>query len=113
MSAVALSAPVQIETVLQAKLNQKEDVAIASATSGDVSVESEDKLKAPHGDGIIATSSAVAVADLDQRATQTNDNSATATGGVVVQGQLVGQANVNAGLLDDEAGQAGVAIADA
>ena len=83
---------VQLEGVLQANASSQSAAAIAAASSGSVDVRSDDNIKAG-GNGITATSSAVAAAALDQTANQSNDNSATATGTLVLQGQLVGQLN--------------------
>ena len=102
-------------------------IAAAEATSDYVYVDQGGVLEAD-GNGIIATSSAVAVAALNQTANQANSNSATATleasrlliaepallevdpiallrGSTAIQAQLVGQLNVNA--------QEGLAIASA
>ena len=85
---------VQLEGVLQANANSQAGVSIAAASSGSVDVKSHDAISAG-GNGITATSSAVAGANLAQTANQTNDNSATATGSIALQGQLVGQVNAN------------------
>ena len=85
---------VQLEGVLQANANSQAGASIAAASSGSVDVKSHDDITAG-GDAITATSSAVAGANLEQTANQTNDNSATATGTVALQGQLVGQLNAN------------------
>ena len=47
------------------------------------------------GDGINATSSAVATAGLSQTANQSNASTVDATGALALQGQLVGQVNWN------------------
>ena len=107
------AAILQLQLVGQANFNEQEGAAIAAATSDYVSVDQSGVLTAG-GNGITATSSAVAGANLDQTATQSNSNSATATleapDGVIVvevgrteiplrdvgvQAQLVGQLNVN------------------
>ena len=78
-------------------------------------VRTDDALDAD-GNGITATSSAVAVANLDQTANQANTNSVAATGTGILQGQLVGQANINASFDVEEGlepGQAGIAAAEA
>ena len=85
---------VQLEGVLQANLNSQSAASIAAASSGSVDVRSDDTIQAG-GNGITATSSAVAAAALDQTANQSNDNSASATGTLVLQGQLVGQLNAS------------------
>ena len=85
---------VQLEGVLQANANSQAGASIAAASSGSVDVKSHDDITAG-GDAITATSSAVAGANLEQTANQSNDNSATATGTVALQGQLVGQLNVS------------------
>ena len=100
----------QLQLVGQANFSEQEGAAIAAATSDYVSVDQSGYLNAG-GDGITATSSAVAGAGLSQTANQFNTNSATATlegsgfGAVAAQLQLVGQLNVN--------DQDGAAIADA
>ena len=106
---------VQLEGVLQANVNSQAAASLATASSGSVEVHSEDALDA-YGDGITATSSAVAAANLDQTANQSNTNSASATGTGILQGQLVGQANINANFDREEGlepGQAGIAAAEA
>ena len=85
---------VQLEGVLQANVNIQDGEASAEAYSGDVQVQSFDKIKAGL-EGIIAESNAVATADVDQSADQENTNDVTATAPAVIQGQLVGQLNVN------------------
>ena len=100
----------RLQLVGQANFSEQEGAAIAAATSDYVSVDQSGYLNAS-GDGITATSSAVAGAGLSQTANQFNTNSATATlegsgfGAVAAQLQLVGQLNVN--------DQDGTAIADA
>ena len=101
----------QEELVDQENFNQQAGAADASATSDSVLVRSEGDLSAG-GDGIIATSSAVAVADLSQSVTQDNSNSVDAVGtdfglglGVAPaliqlgggQDQSVSQTNLNVG----------------
>ena len=96
-------------------MNSQAAASLATASSGSVEVHSEDALDA-YGDGITATSSAVAAANLDQTANQSNTNSASATGTGILQGQLVGQANINANFDREEGlepGQAGIAAAEA
>ena len=85
---------VQLEGVLQANVDIQDGEASAEAYSGDVQVQSFDKIKAGL-EGIIAESNAVATADVDQSADQENTNDVTATAPAVIQGQLVGQLNVN------------------
>ncbi len=105
----------QLEGVLQANVNSQSAAALATASSGSVEVRTEDQLVAG-GDGITATSSAVAAANLDQSVEQDNTNSVAATGNGILQGQLVGQANINASFDREEGlepGQAGVAAAEA
>ena len=106
---------VQLEGALQANLNSQSGEAIATAQSGSVEVRNKDTLLA-YGDAINATSSAVAVANLDQSAEQSNSSSMSGIGTGIVQGQLVGQANINATFDEEEgleAGQSGVAVAEA
>ena len=96
----------QQQAVEQTNLSEQEGAAIATAASDFVKVESG-WLEAG-GDGITATSSAVAVANLGQTATQSNGNSAsvvrvppqegqqsTTTVNDVGQAQRVRQANVS------------------
>ena len=99
----------QAELVLQTNVNQQEGAVSADATSGSVTVENG--FINVSGDGVTATSSAVAVATLDQTATQANtdtktvDRAAGATPGEgettippdtdVSQDELVDQENFN------------------
>ena len=62
----------------QLNLNIQAGAAIADAESGDVNVYQDGPISAT-GDSINAESKAVAVADLDQKARQKNDNEAEAT----------------------------------
>ena len=129
MSAEESAAALQGQLVGQLNFNVQAGAAIASADSGDVDVEQDGVLTAgaggTTGDGITAESKAVAVAKLEQDADQKNDTSAAAelenpdrivvigeTQGlpltieaVGLQGQLIGQLNLNA--------QLGLAVADA
>ena len=66
----------QVEGVLQLNVNEQEGLAVASATSDYVSIEQGGPLSAG-GDGITATSSAAAGANLTQTANQTNSDSKT------------------------------------
>ena len=111
----------QLEGVLQANLNLQAGVATAEAESGPVTVEQEGPLTAGL-DGIDATSEAVAIADFEQEADQSNDDSKDITrteqtdadgnpleppfqpGTIAAQGELVGQVNANV--------QLGLATAD-
>ena len=63
----------QLEGVLQANLNLQAGVATAEAEFGPVTVEQEGPLTAGL-DGIDATSEAVAIADFEQEADQSNDD---------------------------------------
>ena len=63
----------QLEAVLQANVNEQEGAAVAVATSDYVKVDQSGTLDAG-GNGITATSSAVAVANLDQSAVQSNSD---------------------------------------
>ena len=128
-SEVSATAPlvIQDQDVLQFNLNVQAAAAVASADSGDVTVWQSGGLHAGTGgvtgDGITAESKAVAVATLEQKAEQDNENSAEANlvapsiplligsedtlslHAVGLQEQLVGQFNLNA--------QLGFALADA
>ena len=89
-------------------------------------VKSEGDLTAG-GDGITATSSAVAVADLTQSLSQNNSNSVAAVGTFIGGGlqreqldglgggqdQIVIQANLNAGFEEEDPGQEAIASATA
>ncbi len=66
----------QVEGVLQANVNEQEGLAVAAATSDYVSVDQDGPLSAA-GNGIIATSSAVAGASLTQTASQSNTDTKT------------------------------------
>ena len=97
-----------------------------TATSNSVFVKSAGDLTAG-GNGIIATSSAVAVADLTQSVTQDNTNSVNAVGTFIGGGlqreqldalgggqdQSVIQANLNAGFEEEDPGQEAIASATA
>ena len=84
----------QLEAVLQANVNLQFAGADAEATSGAVYVTSAGELEAADH-GINAQSNAAASADLDQSADQENNNEVTADGTLVLQGQLLGQVNLN------------------
>ena len=105
----------QLDGVLQVNANLQAGVADADAYSGDVYVNQFGSIDAG-GDGISADSKAIAIADLDQKAEQDNENEMTAGGpaegddpaetvGISGQGQLVGQLNLNL--------QAGASLAEA
>ena len=123
-----LSAAVQAQFVGQLNLSEQNGLAVATAVSRSVTVSSENASSG--GNGITAISSADASAPVVQTATQSNTNEATATftpppvdisiitdggvdasfsqifgGGLALQIQLVGQANLS--------GQSGVAVATA
>ena len=83
----------QLEGVLQINASGQNGLAVATADSGSVDVNSHDDLYAQRGNGITATSSAVAGASLDQSVDQSNTNTEDATGTAILQLQLVGQAN--------------------
>jgi hypothetical protein len=105
----------QLEAALQANVSSQSGAAIATAESGSVEVRNKDALIA-YGDAITATSSAVAVANLNQSVDQDNASSMSATGTGLLQGQLVGQANINATFDEEEgleAGQSGITVAEA
>ena len=76
----------QDQTVIQANVNagfEEEDpgqeaAVAATATSGSVYVEQDGFVQAG-GNGVTATSAAIAVAALEQSADQTNNNSLSAT----------------------------------
>ena len=69
----------QGQLVGQLNLSSQRGAAIATAISDDVTVHQDGELTAWGGDGIAATSSAVASAPVVQTATQSNVNSAAAT----------------------------------
>ena len=94
----------QLEGVLQINASGQGGLAVAVADAGSVDVNSHDDLSAT-GNGITATSAAVAGANLEQIANQDNVNTDNATGLDILQLQLVGQVNLS--------GQEGVAIASA
>ena len=85
----------QLEGVLQINASEQNGLAVAAADSGSVDVNSHDDLYTGGngGNGITATSSAVAGASLDQSVNQSNTNTEDATGTAILQLQLVGQAN--------------------
>ena len=116
----------QEELVVQANVSEQDGLAEAEATSDSVFVKSDGELSAG-GDGITATSSAVAVADLTQSLTQNNTNSVAAVGTFIGGGlqreqldglgggqdQIVIQANVNAGFEEEDPGQEAAVAATA
>ncbi len=77
LDAPSTDAAIQAQLAAQANLNAQAGAAIAAATSGYVDVRSTDDPS--QGNGITATSSAVAGASLSQTADQDNTNSATTT----------------------------------
>ena len=116
----------QDELVVQANVSEQDGLAEVEATSDSVFVKSDGSLSAG-GNGITATSSAVAVADLTQSLTQNNSNSVNAVGtdlggGLGVeqldglrggQDQTVIQANLNAGFEEEDPGQEAAVAATA
>ena len=102
-----LAPVVQLQEVEQFNVNLQFGEADAEATSGAVYVSQEGGLFTG-GDGINAQSNAAASADLDQSSEQSNENEMTAGGAeeddetrspgdptIALQGQLVGQLNLN------------------
>ena len=67
------SSPSKDELVIQANINEQEGAAVADATSGPVTVD--ESFQRSGGDGVTATSSAVAAATLTQTADQSNSDS--------------------------------------
>jgi Autotransporter beta-domain len=97
-----LTIAAQLVGLLQVNASAQLGLSIVDATSGPVEVQSDGNLYAG-GNGVTASSEAYGTANLSQDAAQTNSNSADATGALVVQGQAVGQLNLNI--------QAGAAVA--
>ena len=77
----AVDVALQGQLVGQVNFNVQRGASIATAISDDVTVIQSGELTALNGDGIVATSSAVATAPVVQTATQSNTNSAEATFG--------------------------------
>ena len=91
-----LDLALQGQLVGQVNLSFQRGAAIATAISDDVTVNQTGYLSASGGDGIDATSSAEATAPVVQTATQSNENSATATFGGNQAGVVVAQTGSNA-----------------
>ena len=85
----------QLQGALQVNLSVQAGLAVSTAFADEVKVDQFGPLTAG-GDGIVASSSAGALAVVDQSAYQSNENNLEAD--QIKQGQLVGQFNISAQL---------------